>query len=234
MHAAPPPAYEAEFQRFLRFLEVEDVSNVTLERLLQITPSDVCRYMNQKAYGRQHPTIEDLPTSARSNTLKAIKKKLSKFMPRQNQPWDDVQGRGNPTRSIAVQDLIKKVMKAEVRHQGKKSQARRPVTLDEFYCMLRICKMRGLYRLSSVLTLQWHVIGRVDDMMKLRLNELSSNIEHKFALTIQMRWSKNITEERESPRQILLARITAPTAPLAVNYYGSCSSSMWRHGGKPS
>jgi hypothetical protein len=201
-----PASYEAEFIRFVRFLGVECAvpSDVTSERLLQITPSDICRYMNYKTYGKPEPNIGDLPTGARSNTLKAMKKKLSKFMPRQNQVWDEIRGEGNPTRAIPVNDLIKRVMKAEVRHQGKPSQARRPVTIDEFYSILRICKVKELYRLSSILTLQWHLIGRVDDMMKLRRKEMSSNIEHKLALTVQMRWSKNITEERESPRQIVL------------------------------
>jgi hypothetical protein len=200
------PAYDAELIRFMRFLgeECERATDVTTDRLLQTTPTDICRYMNQKAYGTTSPDISEVPTGARSNTLKAIKKKLSKFMPRRNQVWDEVRGEGNPTRALAVNDLIKRVMKAEVRHQGKPSQARRPITIDEFTSILRLCKVKDLHRLSSVLTLQWHLIGRVDDMMKLRRKDISSNLEHKFALTVQMRWSKNITEERESPRQIVL------------------------------
>jgi len=125
-------------------------------------------------------------------------------MPRQNQVWDDIRGEGNPTRAIIINDLIKRVMKSEVRKQGKASHARRPITLDEFYNILRICRMNRLYRLSGVLTLQWQMIGRVDDMMKLGRKEVSANLEHTCALTVQMRWSKNIREERESPRQIVL------------------------------
>ncbi|KAH9150675.1 hypothetical protein AeRB84_006523 [Aphanomyces euteiches] len=60
------------------------------------------------------------------------------------------------------------------------------------------------FRLSSILTMQWHLIGRVDDMMKLQFCNFSFNPAHPFTLICQMRWSKNISEERESPRQILL------------------------------
>lgn len=41
-------------------------------------------------------------------------------------------------------------------------------------------------------------------MMKLRRTDITANLEHPQTLCAQMRWSKNITEERESPRQILL------------------------------
>ncbi|KAH9158911.1 hypothetical protein LEN26_002644, partial [Aphanomyces euteiches] len=101
-------------------------------------------------------------------------------------------------------------MKYEVRQQGVKSQARRPIEFAEFLNALTITRASsdmGLlerFRLSSILTMQWHLIGRVDDMMKLQFCNFSFNPAHPFTLICQMRWSKNISEERESPRQILL------------------------------
>ena len=40
--------------------------------------------------------------------------------------------------------------------------------------------------------------------MKLQFCNLSPNLQHNFTVICQMRWSKNITEELESPKQILI------------------------------
>ena len=63
---------------------------VSTKKLLSITPEDICRYMNLKAYGKEQPEENDLPVKGRSNTLRAIKKKMSYFMPRKNNVWDDI------------------------------------------------------------------------------------------------------------------------------------------------
>ena len=49
-------------------------------------------------------------------------------MPNWLMPWNAVSGQGNPTRSIEVNTLIKKVKKKEVRKEGVSSKARRAVT----------------------------------------------------------------------------------------------------------
>jgi hypothetical protein len=74
-------------------------ANYTQTDLLDVVPEDLVSYLNLKAYGRTDPTDECLPTHARSNTLKASKKMLSAFMPRQMIPWDDIRRAGIPTRS---------------------------------------------------------------------------------------------------------------------------------------
>jgi hypothetical protein len=179
--------------------------------LINITPDDICRYFNYKAYGVEHPDDEAFPTQARSNTLKSCKKILSSFMPRTIVPWDNVRKEGNPTRSTQVNSLIKRVMKFEVRRLGVESQARRPIEYNEFINVLTIARINTQYKelerykLGSVLVLQWHLIGRVDDMMKLQFADLSFNPGHPFCLICQMRWSKNIMEERQSPHQLVLA-----------------------------
>ena len=77
---------------------------------------------------------------ARSNTLKAIKKKKSFFMPRKNTIWDDIRGEGNPTRSIEVNSLIKRVMKFEIRQLGVESKARRTIEFTEFINILTLAR----------------------------------------------------------------------------------------------
>ncbi|KAG2759892.1 hypothetical protein Pcac1_g28134 [Phytophthora cactorum] len=57
---------------------------------------------------------------------------------------------------------------------------------------------------GSVLSLQWHIMARIDDMMKLQFGNFSPNMEYASTLLFQMRWSKNIQEERDAPEQIVV------------------------------
>jgi hypothetical protein len=51
-------------------------------------------------------------------------------------------------------------------------------------------------RLASVLTLQWHLIGRIEEMMKLKVDRVGANHDHPGMGSIKIEWSNNITEER--------------------------------------
>ena len=160
-------SYFNELKYFMKFLgktNMSDNEKFPDEELLMIKPNDICRYFNLKSYGTENPTEHDLPIKARSNTLKSCKKKISFFMPRKNTVWDEVRGEGNPTRSISVNNLIKRVMKFEVCHQGLESKERRPIEYDEFINVLSITRKSQKYsinipyRLGSSLTLQWHLV----------------------------------------------------------------------------
>ncbi|ETP55263.1 hypothetical protein F442_00174 [Phytophthora nicotianae P10297] len=149
------------------------------------------------------------PVHRRSSTLEFTKKALSSFMPRVHTSWDPVTERGNPTRSDAVNKLIKKVKKFEVRREGADSQARRAVEFNEFLNLLQLIRAQwksdvSAYMVSSVLTLQWHICARIDDMMKLQFSNFSPNTQYPSTLLLQMRWSKNINEERDAPEQIVI------------------------------
>ena len=52
-------------------------------------------------------------------------------MPNKLIGWNIGTNVGNPTKSVEVNNLIKKVQKMEVRKQGKASQATRPLTIAE-------------------------------------------------------------------------------------------------------
>jgi hypothetical protein len=115
--------------------------------------------MCQKAYGTPEPNPDANPAQARSSSLEYWKKAISFYMPNLLMPWNAVSGQGNPTRSIEVNTLIKKVKKKEVGKQGVPSKARRAVTHDEFrrmHSILReekndvICR----YGIPSLLTKQ--------------------------------------------------------------------------------
>jgi hypothetical protein len=55
-------------------------------------------------------------------------------------PWNAISGQGNPTRSLEVKTLIKKVKKKEVQKEGVSSKARRAVTHVEFRRMQSILR----------------------------------------------------------------------------------------------
>ena len=81
----------------------------TEERLLGVTPEDVVEYFNVKAYGTSRPTDDDFPILARSSSLYHYKKSISSLMPNPHIPWNDISRTGNPTRSVQVNAMIKKV-----------------------------------------------------------------------------------------------------------------------------
>ena len=73
---------------------------------------------------------------------------------------------------------ISEVLRHEVRKTGKPSSARRQVEYEEFIQILVLVqtnlKLPDVSRalLASVLKAQWHMIARLDDMMKLGCTDL--------------------------------------------------------------
>ena len=53
--------------------------------------------------------------------------------------------------------------------------------------------------------MQYHLIGRVDDVCELRSSDPRGHSDYPFAIKTKVRWSKNVHEERDCPDQILLA-----------------------------
>ena len=134
--------------------------------------------------------------------------------------WDPIRKEGNPTRSSEVNDVITKVKKFEVRKEGVVSKARRPLEYDEFINLMKMLRnderltMEERFEASCVLSLQWHLIARIDDLMKLKFENISGNAQNNFTLLCKMRWSKNITEEREAPEQVILGSMDKRLCPL--------------------
>ena len=178
--------------------------------LIELAPDDIVRFFKLKAYGKEEIGEDDLPTCCRSGTLLNFKKHISYFMPRKNVVWDSIRKDGNPTKSIEVNNVISEVKLREVRKQGVPSQARRALEMDELLSILTLARNHPAlddvtkFKLGSVLTNQWAMIGRIDDMMKLLRDNILPNLQYPFTLLEQISWSKNIREERDSPAQLLL------------------------------
>ncbi|ETN12610.1 hypothetical protein PPTG_08711 [Phytophthora nicotianae INRA-310] len=135
--------YKSALVAFMSFKDGVNYSadmNFSEQARLNITPEQLCRWMNHRAYG------------------------------------------SNPTRSEAINQLIKTVKRFEVRREGVLSSARRPIEYDEFRDLLTFVQNDGKqtqhYKINSVFTLQWHLIARVDDMMKLRFENISPNVQN--------------------------------------------------------
>ena len=219
----------SELMSFIDGVHYDATASFTRDELLAITADQVAAYLNKKAYGTPSPSPDDRPHHMRAASLAYHKKAISQFMPLRIMAWDDINLRGNPTRSTAVNDVITRVKKYEVRQEGVSSKARRALEWEEFYSLLWL--VRHLYAtvdlwyyLTAVLCLQWQIIGRIDDVMKLGKGTLLFNTCEPAALSVKMNWSKNIREERDCPIQILFGAMDPLVCPLL-------NLAIWLEGG---
>jgi hypothetical protein len=181
----------------------------TQEELLAIRPIHLVRYMSLVAYDKEEPGPDDKPTHRRSTGLEFFKKAVSSFMPNRNVAWNVESNTGNPTMSVAVNDLLKKIKKAEVRKQGKKSNAKRDLKRAEFRQTVRLLEKHSDFlrrqRIPTMIKLQVHIIGRANDISNIEAMDLQSHDRFRsFALQMAVSWSKNVLDERNCPDQILL------------------------------
>jgi hypothetical protein len=135
--------YKALLDNFMAFhhgIVYKKEQMYTPSQLLSITPNDVLRWMNFRCFGTPDPPSDTNPTLARSNTFKFWKQASSLFMPNCLIEWSRTQEEGNPTRSIEINDLIKRVKKKEVRQQGAASKTRRPMKEAKFRLLIEVLK----------------------------------------------------------------------------------------------
>ena len=90
-------------------------------------------------------------------------------------------------------DHVARIGLHEVRGTGVQSNARRAVEWEEFVNVLVVVseiylesKEYSMLMALSVLTLQWQLIGRIDDIMQLRTSTVLFNVRDSFTLHIKM------------------------------------------------
>ena len=177
--------------------------------ILRITPDDIVRWFKLLAYGTSTPGPDDHPTQHRSSGLAFAKKAISYFIPDNSVAWNSRLEAGNPTMSKAVNRVIKEIKKAEVRKQGKESNAKRDMKRAEFKKTLELLiQARGFsnqYKTTAMLKLQFHLIARTDDICNLESKDLRENEQFpEFALQTKVAWSKKVNEERDCPPKVIL------------------------------
>ncbi len=188
----------------------KDANNVDFsqEQLLAITPDDLRRWMCVRAFGVPEPGPEDRPTHAQSISLENAKKAISFFMPRK-QPWDDPTTMvGNPTKSIAVNSLLREIRKHEVRGEGVPSRAKRSLTKAEFEQVLDLLNsfddIYQKYMIPAACKFQFVMIGCEDNICHFKEVDLNVNpLLPSCSLVSCICWSKNVMEERHSPRRMI-------------------------------
>ena len=232
---------------------------VPVEVLQRITPELIVEYFKRCAFEASDDTDlfqqgADVTVKLRANTLYYWKKCISHYMLMQNSGWDEVSVKGNPTKSQKVNQFIKDLVKVECHDRGVSSQARRPIEYKEFLQLLQLARKRGFgqdfgtnrrgqlkfARIACFLSLQWQLIARMDDMLHVKFTNLCPNSLFPFCLKCQIRWSKNTTEERSCPNQILMPSnepILCPILNLGIylEAYGSeaMGSEGFLFGGDP-
>ena len=165
----PQPSYQATLVALLSYLDnvAYDKDQVfSQERLAQITPADILRWMNVKCFGVQNPPLDANPIGCRSTSIMYWKKAISHFMPNRLMVWNELSNQGNPTRSTEINDLIKRVKKKEVRRQGRASQARRSMESREYNHTVTVLHNKEniicRYGIPALMAFQFSMISRVD------------------------------------------------------------------------
>ena len=83
--------------------------------------------------------------------------------------------------------------------------------------------------MPALCTFQFHMIVHIDDCCKFLKENLTSNRRFPFTLAAKLCWSKNVKEEREAPKQVLIgsmSTIYCVLLTLAVHLETSIESSV--------
>ena len=188
----------------------------TDDKKRQITPTELVRWLNMRTFGSTDPepnaTIRPL---VRANTLAFWKKAISFHMPDRLHPWRTGSSDGNPTRSVEMNDFIKRVKKLEARKQGAESQTRRPLLDSEFRRLHEVFKSTEnssvvwRFGMPALINMQFHLIARIDDATQMVLEHVRVHDNFENALKTRLNWSKNVQDERDAPWQVVLGSMNA-------------------------
>ena len=207
--------YKASLDHLMSFIAGEQYAREYIysdDELVAVTPRMVLRWMNFRTFGTINPAVDANPISARSSSLQYWKKAISFFHPNRLMVWSDGRQEGNPTRSIEINNLIKRVKKKEVRKQGVASQTRRAITEEEFrklHTVFRAATNSMLWRfgMSAMINFQFHVIARIDDTTQVLIEHIRVHDSFAHCLKTKLNWSKNVADERDAPWQMVLGSV---------------------------
>ena len=152
-----------------------------------------------RAYGKVDSAQTDQPIR-RLQTLDYDKKAISYFM-NATSKWNEASKNGNPTQSKKISTLLKAMKKCETRGTGASSSTDRAFTVNEFGQVLDLVENN---RFRAMMNFEYHLMGRCDDTAHVRKSVLLASNEFAGYLTVKINWSKNVSDERNCPDQILL------------------------------
>jgi len=220
--------YDAITRKFLRWFRPEydfgqhpnlkDNNADLREILLAIQPDNLCRYFKELAYGVQVPGPDDRPTLKRANGILFDKKAISWYMPRNNMEWDLVDEKGNPTKSPALNTLIKQITRWELRGEGKPGSEKRPLEYNEYMNILKINLEHANFQnatLHGLWTWTFQLVCRVDDACNLKYGDIKYIPGYPDCLFIEVVRSKNINSKKQVSRQVILGSMDPYLCALA-------------------
>jgi hypothetical protein len=90
-------------------------------------------------------------------------------------------------------------------------------------------------QLSVMMNMQWQLMARMNDTINLKFETVITNLSFIFAINCKMRWSKNITDERDAPDQVLFGSMEEYICPLLnlglfIDYSNHCGELLSRDG----
>jgi hypothetical protein len=88
------------------------------EQFLEVTPDHMAHWMKKMVYGTPTPNPEDRPNCCRSTTREQAKKAIYFVMPNKHMAWAVRINSGNPSKYMAVIDVISAVRKGAHRKQN--------------------------------------------------------------------------------------------------------------------
>jgi hypothetical protein len=202
----------------------------------QVTPAEMVRWLNVRTFGVPNPGSEEsIRPLVRAHTLAFWKKAISFHMPDRLHGWRSGSNDGNPTKSVEVNDFIKRVKKLEARKQGADSKTRRPMQETEFRRLHEIFKSSPhaerdrdqqqqqnntstsiiwRYGMPALINFQFHLIARIDDTTQVIMDHIRVHDNFDNALKTRLNWSKNVQDERDAPWQVILGSMN----PVFCNF----------------
>lgn len=182
-------------------------------RMNALRPQQIVQWMKFRAYDGNIDADDEAPvTGCRSNSLYSWKKSISYFHPLKNMTWNDMASAGNPTKSIAVNDFIKHVVKLETRKRGRPSRACRPLEIIEYQNLIKGFLSRWqtvpasvTFGFTAYCNFQLSMIARVDDTAQWKKEHFKAHPQFpEWALKTKLNWCKNVRTEVDCPWQSLL------------------------------
>ena len=78
------------------------------------------------------------------------------------------------------------------------SQARTPLEFDEFINVIKLLRSNKTilgaeqFETSCILSILWYLIARIDNLMKMKFDNITNNVQIHFTLMCKMRGSKKL------------------------------------------
>jgi hypothetical protein len=205
---------------FLDKTEYNEAKGFSQEQLAPVTNINVYWYLANKAYSTPEPGQNNLPEKCRSSTIKYHKKAISWYMSWQRIAWDEIQKEGNPMKNPAVNNLIKEIERHEVRGTGVATASCHPIEWEEYIMLLLAARLvfsqckKAMYMILAVMMLQWHFIGRINNIMCLAITTIQQNLRHPFCLQLKMCKLENIRSKQDMPMWVFFASMDPIVCPI--------------------